>query len=89
MARKRGFFALLGAADVDERPLGALRYADPSTAEFPRHIHTYNEPFSRRSIGENNGIRSVTGSMVPYGDRHTADSWAAMERKKGTLEEDD
>jgi len=87
----------------DERPIGALRYADPSTAEFPRHIHTFNEPYSPRSKGANEGIRSMTGGMVPWHDRHNVDEisympgkerksdglWAAMARKKGTLGESD
>ena len=90
MARGHRFFGLVAQSEEDTRPVGAVRFADPSTAEFPRHIHTFNEPHSRRASGENDGIRSQTGEYVPWPDRRTdANLWRAMNAKRGLTDEED
>jgi hypothetical protein len=90
MARGRRFFGLVAQSEEDTRPVGAVRFADPSTAEFPRHIHTFNEPHSPRSTGECSGVRSQTGEYVPWPDRRTdANVWEAMNRKRGVFESED
>jgi hypothetical protein len=64
-------------------------FADPSKAEYPRHIHTFNDPESPRSNGEQNGIRSITGRLVPYGVRqYEPDPWGAMNKKRGVADHD-
>lgn len=86
----------------DTRPAGALRMADPSAAEFPRNIHTFNEPHSNQAArgSEQNGVRTVTGALVPYHDRrgggpeysfgrresHDA-AWSAMNKKRGVSDD--
>jgi hypothetical protein len=91
MARRRVPSVVFGLIGVEEnsRPIGSLRFADPSTAELPRHIHTFNEPHSPNSVGEQNGVRSMTGDLVPWPDRHTTDLWAAMNRKRGVTDDGD
>lgn len=82
-------FFMLGE-EPDPKPVGSLRFADPSAAEFPRHIHTFNEPFSREGVGECHGIDSQTGALVSWDDRHTTkDTWSEMNRKRGVFEGED
>lgn len=71
-----------------ERPVGALRFADPAKAGFPRQIQTFNEPHSPNSHGEQHGVRSVTGNLVDWYNREGSgvDLWAEMNRKRGTPE---
>ena len=79
------------AVEEDTRPSGEVLFADPSMAEFPRHVRTFNEPHSPRSTGEQSGIRTLSGgNCVPYGDRYwnETDPWAAMNKKRGTVEEE-
>lgn len=45
--------------EPDPRPSGSVRFADPSTVEMTRKINTFNEPYSRRSVGEQSGLRSI------------------------------
>jgi hypothetical protein len=87
MARGRRFFDLV--AEQDTRPTGSLQFADPSTAELPRHIQTFNDPHSPRSTGECSGINTRTGRLVPYGDRRSGDVWAEMNAKRGVSEKED
>ncbi len=92
MARRRAVpvvMAFPGSAP-DERPVGALRFADPSTAGMTRQIHTFNDPPST-AIGEQNGVRSVTGALVPWPSREGVgiDVWAEMNRKRGVYEGED
>jgi len=88
MARRRNIPVPFQMPEEDTRPIGALRFADPSTAELPRHIHTFNEPFSPSSHGEQHGVRSTTGRLVPWKDCYPEDTWAAMRKKRGLTEEE-
>jgi len=60
-------------AEEDTRPIGSLLFADPSKAEFARHIHVFNEPHSPRSRPESpTSIRTVTARETTYWDpKHT------------------
>lgn len=78
----------------DERPAGALEFADPATAEFPREVHTFDPP-EYRSINSqsgrdmNGGARSVTGRLVPYQSRQPEqDRWAEMNKKRGVTDDE-
>ena len=87
MARRRSVVTVPYPVTFEEdtRPEGSLRFADPSKAEFPRHIHTFNEPHSN-AMGESHGVRSMTGMLVPWDDRHVNDPWAVMNRKRGVVD---
>lgn len=74
--------------EPDPRREGSMQFADPSTARMTRDIHTFNEPHSRRSIGEDNGIRTPFGHQSPWSqdaDAHAA--WENMNRKRGVTRE--
>jgi hypothetical protein len=90
MARRRAGIVVVGIEgfESEQPPAGALRFADPSTAAFPRAIHTLNEPHSPRASGTNDGIRSLTGEYVPWRDRQTGDAWAEMNRKRRVGDEE-
>lgn len=85
--RRRGIVTIGMATEEDARPAGALRFADPSTSEFPRHIHPFNEPHNPRATGEQHGVRSMTGSLVPWGDHHPGDAWREMNAKRGVSDD--
>jgi hypothetical protein len=76
--------------EPDPKPVGSLRFADPSAGEFPRHIHTFNDPHNKDAVGECHGIDSQTGALVSWDSRHTdKDTWAEMNKKRGVYEEKD
>lgn len=56
------------AVPEDTRPIGSLLFADPSAAAFPQQIHTFNDPRSSRTSGEQHGIRTVTARETTYWD---------------------
>ena len=74
---------------VDERPVGAVLFADPSKAEFARHVHTHNWPETHQGNQfRQDGVQSITGTMVPYGSRQFVAErpWDAMNRKRGVTD---
>jgi hypothetical protein len=80
MARFKGF---VFREEPDPRREGSMQFADPSTARMTRDIHTFNEPHSRRAVGENNGINTPFGHQAPWSQ--TADAhrmWESMNRKR-------
>jgi hypothetical protein len=58
--------------EPDTRPIGGLLNADPSGAEFARHIHVFNDPASKHGCncehGEDKGIRTVRSDMRHFYD---------------------
>jgi hypothetical protein len=92
---RRGFSVTTGVVfhpPEDERPAGALEFADPATAEFPREVQTFDPPEYRSINGQsgrhmNGGARSITGRLVPYQSRQAPqDSWAEMNKKRGVID---
>jgi len=79
--------------EPDTRPTGSVLFADPSTAEFPRQIHAFNDPRGNNSHGEQNGVRTMTGRLVPWNDRQSETTgeglWANMNRKRGVKDDDE
>lgn len=90
MAKVR-LFGIFGPEEVEPLPSGSLRFADPSASEFPRHIHTFNDPYSKNNaFGEQRGVDSQTGDLVPWHDRHTNRNLAReYNKKRGVYEEDE
>ena len=75
----------------DERPLGSVNWADPSTAGMSDHVHTFNpeEYHSKDAHGEQHGIRSGPGVNSPgMGAWHAKRQWEEMQRRKGFEAED-
>lgn len=77
-------------APEDERPLGVVNFAS-TLGDIPSQIHTFNEPYSPRSTGEQRGIRSVE-VQIP-GHYRGSNTWGQraqydeMKRRQG-VEED-
>ena len=78
-------------APEDTRPLGVVNFAS-TLGEIPSQIHTFNEPYSPRSTGEQRGIRSVE-VQIP-GNYRGSNTWGQraqydeMKRRQGVEEED-
>ena len=88
MARKRGS-SPFPEPEEDKRPAGSVMFADPSKAEYPRHLNTFNEPYNPRATGDLEGIRSITGRLVPWPSRqYEPDPWESMNRKRGVVDHD-
>jgi len=74
----------------DERPLGVVNFAS-TLGDIPSQIHTFNEPYSPRSTGEQHGIRSVE-VQIP-GNYRGSNTWGQraqydeMKRRQGVEEE--
>lgn len=83
MARRRGLAAIfrIAEAEPDTRPTGSLLFADPAAAQFPRQVHTFNDPPSGSASGTCEGIQSM--------GRYTGDAWANMNRKRGVDDGDE
>jgi len=90
--RRRGPIAISIHAEVEEdtRPLGSVRFADPSTADMTSRFNTFNEPYSPSSKGTQTGIRSVrTDRLGLSGYGLGGDQWSEMNRKRGVFDKDD
>lgn len=83
--RARPVAHVLGLFEVEEdrRPTGSLQFADTSKHRMEERLNTFNDPHSRRAIGEMTGIRPMPACTVNYG------ALEAMNRKKGVLAEED
>jgi hypothetical protein len=99
MARNGKLLAVVTGVEYspppEERPEGALRFADPSAAAFPRAVHTFDPPDYRSTNAQSGrdmagGVRSMTGTLVPWESRQPyEDSWEAMNRKRGVIRDEE
>lgn len=85
MAKRRGVFFMFPESEPDPRPSGSLRFADPSTVEMTRNIHTFNpDGYQSRNDGaEQHGIRSIGRWSDPN------ELWRENNRKRGVHEDED
>ena len=91
MAKRRILAVSWPEPERDDAP-GALQFADPSAARFPRATQEFNPPeyHSRNARPGGSGrVQSYTGDMVPWGDRYTSDVHANMNRKRGVSDDED
>jgi hypothetical protein len=75
--------------EEDNRLIGSLQFADPSTHVMTDRFNTFNDPYSPGSKGEQTGINSISAtrwtSMHDGGSRLLEN----MNRKKGVHVEED
>ena len=79
--------------EPEERVLGSVQFADPSTEGMLQINKGYVGPTSSNTAPRNAPqIRGITGRCVPWEDRtsdYTQDTWAGMNAKRGTTAPED
>lgn len=74
----------------DTRPSGTVQFADPTRAEQCGDVHTFNEPYSPRSQGHQDGIKPTFERRNPWVQQQSGrNAWAEMNRKRGFSTEDE
>lgn len=82
--RPRRIAIALPVMQEDTRPVGALRFADPSAQGFASAVHTFDAPTPNNSHGRQDGARSNFGSKSPWANAYGGDEQLrAMNRKRG------
>ncbi|MGD0968629.1 MAG: hypothetical protein ABR949_10110 [Candidatus Aquilonibacter sp.] len=80
--------------EPEERVLGSVQFADPSTTAMLKVNEGFIGPTSSNTGPRTapTNIRPITGREVPWEDRtgaYTQDTWAAMNTKRGTVAPED
>jgi len=74
--------------EPDDRPVGAVRFADPSTAGITELVHTSGAMEANNAVGTQHGIRSLQQPYNSSGGGLRVDAWAEMNRKRNVADPD-
>ena len=74
--------------EPDDRPVGAVRFADPVTSAMSEMVHTSGAMDVDNVQGEQHGIRGIQRNWNSSGGGLKVDAWAETNRKKGVIDPD-